>query len=238
MEDKDMFQDDDGCPEADNDNDGIADAADKCPLDAEDRDRFQDDDGCPDTDNDGDGLADKQDKCPLAAEDKDGFQDQDGCPEPDNDKDGIVDGADKCPLEAEVINGLTDDDGCPDKGDSFVILNPDRLELLESVQFNGTKIAKASTNVLGQIGATLRAHPEILRIRITAHVQPTRDAAADLKLSEARAKAVRDWLVDWGLDPLRVQSSGFGGKQPLVPPTTKGAAQINDRLEIIILEKK
>jgi outer membrane protein OmpA-like peptidoglycan-associated protein len=64
-EDKDGFEDDDGCPETDNDKDGIADTADKCPSDPEDKDGFEDDDGCPETDNDKDGIADADDKCPL-----------------------------------------------------------------------------------------------------------------------------------------------------------------------------
>ncbi|CAN5639386.1 hypothetical protein BH11MYX1_BH11MYX1_19480 [soil metagenome] len=98
-EDKDMFQDDDGCPDLDNDGDGIPDDKDKCPLDPEDRDGFQDDDGCPDLDNDGDGIPDRNDRCPSEAEDKDGFQDLDGCPDLDNDGDGIPDAKDKCPLE-------------------------------------------------------------------------------------------------------------------------------------------
>jgi len=239
QEDKDLFKDDDGCPETDNDGDGFADAQDKCPLDAEDKDRFEDEDGCPDKDNDGDGIADTKDRCPTAAEDKDKFQDNDGCPEADNDKDGIVDSIDKCPIEPEVINGTTDDDGCPDKGNSLVVLSPDRLELLEAVIFKKDKVdTKESANVLGQVGAHLRAHPEILRVRLGVHVQPTKDTAADQKLSEARAKAVREYLVDFGIDPLRLQASGFGGKQPLVPPTTKGAQQINDRLEMVVLERK
>src|SRR5690606_4933284 len=57
-EDKDLFDDDDGCPDPDNDGDGFIDSNDKCPLDAEDKDGFEDDDGCPDKDNDGDGIAD------------------------------------------------------------------------------------------------------------------------------------------------------------------------------------
>jgi hypothetical protein len=47
-EDKDGFQDDDGCIDPDNDGDGIADAQDRCPTQAEDKDGFQDDDGCRD----------------------------------------------------------------------------------------------------------------------------------------------------------------------------------------------
>jgi len=47
-EDKDGFQDEDGCPDPDNDGDGIPDAVDKCPNEPEDKDGFQDEDGCPD----------------------------------------------------------------------------------------------------------------------------------------------------------------------------------------------
>jgi outer membrane protein OmpA-like peptidoglycan-associated protein len=47
-EDKDGFQDDDGCPESDNDADGIPDAKDACPLVAETINGVKDDDGCPD----------------------------------------------------------------------------------------------------------------------------------------------------------------------------------------------
>jgi OmpA-OmpF porin, OOP family len=47
-EDKDGFQDEDGCPDPDNDNDGVPDAQDKCPLEPETKNGYQDDDGCPD----------------------------------------------------------------------------------------------------------------------------------------------------------------------------------------------
>ena len=80
-EDKDGFQDDDGCPDFDNDNDGIQDSKDKCPNEAEDKDGYQDEDGCPDPDNDGDGIPDARDKCPDQAETVNGFQDDDGCPD-------------------------------------------------------------------------------------------------------------------------------------------------------------
>ena len=237
-EDKDMFDDADGCPDPDNDNDGIPDAHDKCPLDAEDRDGFQDDDGCPDKDNDNDGISDGQDKCPNQAEDKDGFQDLDGCPELDNDGDGIPDAQDKCPNEPETINGNQDDDGCPDTGDALVVLSADRLELLEVVAFNGTKLTKSSAKVLGQVGAMLRAHSEVLRVRITLHVQPTTNPDRDQAITENRAAAVRDWLVTYGIAPARLEMRGFGGTKPLVSADQRGASAINERLELIILERK
>src|SRR5690606_33985791 len=65
VEDKDGFEDDDGCPDSDNDGDGIPDARDACPTVAEDKDGFEGDDGCPEFDNDGDGILEPHDKCPL-----------------------------------------------------------------------------------------------------------------------------------------------------------------------------
>jgi outer membrane protein OmpA-like peptidoglycan-associated protein len=47
-EDRDGFEDDDGCPDPDNDKDGIPDVRDKCPNDPETFNGYQDDDGCPD----------------------------------------------------------------------------------------------------------------------------------------------------------------------------------------------
>jgi len=70
------FQDQDGCPDLDNDQDGIPDAVDKCPNDPEDKDGFEDEDGCPDLDNDQDGIPDKTDQCPNEP----GTPEENGCP--------------------------------------------------------------------------------------------------------------------------------------------------------------
>ncbi len=135
-EDRDGFEDEDGCPELDNDKDGIPDKSDRCPDEPEDKDGFQDDDGCPEPDTDGDGIKDAVDKCPDQAEDLNGYQDDDGCPEGgapvvtkkcadgstpkpgqtcDVDHDGIEDELDACPLAAEDMDGIADEDGCPEK---------------------------------------------------------------------------------------------------------------------------
>ena len=80
-EDKDGFEDEDGCPESDNDKDGIPDASDKCPLKPETMNGIDDEDGCPEEDTDGDGFFGTRDKCPDAPETKNGFEDTDGCPD-------------------------------------------------------------------------------------------------------------------------------------------------------------
>lgn len=124
-EDKDQFQDEDGCPEPDNDLDALVDSVDLCPFDAEDKDNYKDADGCPEPDNDKDGVLDVQDRCPMDPEDVDKFQDIDGCPEPDNDRDGLLDARDKCPNDAEDKDRFQDEDGCPDPdNDGDGVLDP------------------------------------------------------------------------------------------------------------------
>ena len=98
----------------DTDHDGILDAHDACPTEAEDIDGHDDADGCPETDNDGDGIDDAHDRCPSEPEDMDGHDDTDGCPDVDTDGDGIQDGYDSCPTQPEDVDGDRDDDGCPD----------------------------------------------------------------------------------------------------------------------------
>jgi outer membrane protein OmpA-like peptidoglycan-associated protein len=76
-EDRDAFQNDDGCPDYDNDSDGVADEIDGCPDNPEDKDGFEDGDGCPDDDNDADRVPDSIDACPVDS----GTEINRGCPE-------------------------------------------------------------------------------------------------------------------------------------------------------------
>jgi len=139
-EDRDGFEDSDGCPEEDNDLDGILDPQDKCPVDAEDMDGFEDEDGCPDFDNDNDGVPDSLDKCLNQPEDKDNFKDDDGCPDFDNDGDAVPDSLDKCPIIPEDIDAFEDEDGCPDY-DNDNDGKPDSLDncIFEPEVYNGYK---------------------------------------------------------------------------------------------------
>jgi OOP family OmpA-OmpF porin len=111
-EDKDGFEDADGCPDWDNDDDGVGDADDKCPTEKEDANGFQDADGCPDPDADKDGVPDAEDKCPNEPGERRADPKTTGCP--DRDKDGILDSVDKCPDQPEDADGFQDADGCPD----------------------------------------------------------------------------------------------------------------------------
>jgi uncharacterized protein (TIGR03382 family) len=181
----------------DADHDGIPDDVDKCPNQPEDKDGFQDEDGCPDPDNDNDGIPDAQDKCPNVPEDKDGFEDADGCPDPDNDHDGIPDRFDRCPNEPETINGIDDDDGCPDQGVGLVSIDKDVIKVGETVALTpGGRVDPSSFNVLGQLGATLRAHTELIKIRVKGE----------------NARVVVDWLVQYGVAKERLEATTAPGE--------------------------
>lgn len=234
------IDDEDGCPEKDPDQDGLVGTADQCPTDPEDKDAFLDEDGCPDPDNDADGVADAADRCPREPEDKDSFQDDDGCPDPDNDGDGIPDSVDACPNEAETFNGREDDDGCPDKGVVLVVLTADKVEIKQQVNFptNKAKIKRSSYTLLATIAKILLLHPEITKVRIEGHTDSAGSDAKNLRLSQARADAVRRHLIEVnGIEAARLESVGRGETQPIADNTTKAGKAANRRSEFVIVER-
>jgi OmpA-OmpF porin, OOP family len=115
-EDRDGFQDADGCPDPDNDGDGILDIDDLCPNEPEDKDGFEDADGCPDPDNDHDHIPDVDDKCPDQPETYNNVQDEDGCPDR-----GVVATVDGGFVALQPIN--FEYDRAVIKPDSFYILD-------------------------------------------------------------------------------------------------------------------
>jgi len=240
-EDKDGFQDEDGCPDLDNDGDGIPDSADKCPNEPEDKDGFQDEDGCPDLDNDGDGIPDSTDKCPNEPEDKDGFQDEDGCPDDDNDGDGFADKVDKCPNDPETVNGFEDDDGCPDvRGTSGPEERADRIDLKgATIAFARGALTAPTKQLLSQVAALIKTRR--LAIRVEVHTAlGTRSTGAgqiaaqkrrDKALSQQRAKAIADYLASQGVSPQQLQAVGLGSDRPL--GSASPADPINERVDFI-----
>ncbi len=236
-EDKDGFQDEDGCPDPDNDEDGLADDEDKCPDVAEDLDGFEDEDGCPDVDNDEDGVADESDQCPLQAEDFDSFEDEDGCPEADNDQDGILDVDDLCPQEPEVFNDEKDEDGCPD--DVLAVLATEQIVILEKLYFSSGKasLLRRSFPVLLAVAAVLEANPGIRRVQIEGHTDDVGEPEYNLELSQKRADEVRARLVAQGVDEERLQSVGYGETRGVSDNQTPEGRARNRRVVFTILEQ-
>jgi outer membrane protein OmpA-like peptidoglycan-associated protein len=254
-EDDDGFEDDDGCPDPDNDGDAILDADDTCPKEAGPKENA----GCPWPDADNDGTLDKDDRCPsvpgVAAlggcpdQDGDGVTDlEDACPAlagpktpydgcPDTDGDGFTDDKDKCPTEAETVNNVDDDDGCPDQGKVLVSLQSDKIEILDKVFFDSGKatIQSKSFALLDQVVTVLRTHRELKKVRVEGHTDDAGPDDKNLALSQARADAVRAYLVERGIAAERLEAIGYGSTRPAAAGKGSKAREANRRVEFVIV---
>jgi outer membrane protein OmpA-like peptidoglycan-associated protein len=239
-EDKDGWQDDDGCPDLDNDKDGLNDNVDRCPDNAEDLDGFEDDDGCPDVDNDKDNIMDIADRCPNQPETANGYMDEDGCPDEapvdDTDGDGYKDDVDRCPYDAENFNGFEDEDGCPDKR---VIVENDFIRITERIYFDTgkTTIQDRSMSLIDEIAQTLVDNPHLKKVRVEGHTDSVGSETRNLKLSQGRARSVAKALSSRGIASDRLDAVGFGEIRPIETNKTKEGRQANRRVEFIIVEQ-
>ncbi|MFZ1528145.1 MAG: OmpA family protein [Ferruginibacter sp.] len=207
-----------GCP--DKDGDGITDADDKC-VDVAGIAKYQ---GCPIPDTDGDGINDEEDKCITVK----GVARYQGCPIPDTDGDGINDEEDKCPNKA----GVAENAGCP------VIAK----EVIEKINFaaknvffstGSYKLLPKSYKSLNEVAAILKSD-ESLMLDINGHTDAQGADDKNQTLSENRAKAVKDYLVSKGVAESRLFSAGFGETQPVADNTTAAGRAKNRRTEMTV----
>ncbi|HXI54927.1 MAG TPA: OmpA family protein, partial [Polyangia bacterium] len=158
------------------------------------------------------------------------------CPDPDNDKDGFLDAVDKCPDAAEIFNGFEDDDGCPDQGPALAVMTGSKIEITQQVNFatNKAVIQKSSFKLLATVAKIMTLHPELSKITVEGHTDNSGVAQKNMKLSQDRADAVRQHLVEVnGIEPARLESVGFGPNKPIASNATrKGRAQ-NRRVEFV-----
>ena len=229
MEDKDGFEDEDGCPEVDNDKDGILDNVDSCPNEAGPLETK----GCPD--RDGDGFGDPEDKCPDEA----GIDqlatnpERHGCPRPDTDEDGFFDDEDGCPKEPGVRNDADPSkNGCPKKF-KLIVIKKDKIEIKQQVQFDTGKasIKPISARLLAEVGEAINSS-NLSKVTVEGHTDNVGDDSFNMRLSQDRANSVRDWLVDKeGVDRAILEAVGFGEDVPIASNRTKAGRAQNRRVE-------
>lgn len=70
---------------------------------------------------------------------------------------------------------------------------------------------------------------------INGHTDNVGNAKANQKLSEARAKAVKDLLIEKGIDPANLTSKGFGATEPVKSNKKAKGRTENRRTEIVYL---
>jgi outer membrane protein OmpA-like peptidoglycan-associated protein len=208
-----------GCP--DSDGDGIADKDDACPTEA----GLAALKGCPDTD--GDGVADKDDKCPTVA----GPKDNAGCPYLDTDNDGVFDKDDACP----TVAGPASNKGCPEVSEEVMKTLNDYGKV---ILFDSGKATfkKGTFTVLESITSILNEYPNS-RFQVEGHTDSDGSNELNQTLSENRAAAVKNYLIEKGVSTDRLRSTGFGETKPMSSnKNAKGKAE-NRRVEISLIKE-
>lgn len=98
-----------------------------------------------------------------------------------------------------------------------------------------TKILASSQPALQQLYRILKDNPDI-RIRIVGHTDDVGREDYNQKLSIGRANSVKREMVNRGINPKRIETTGRGEKDPIVKNDTEAHRQMNRRVEIEILD--
>ena len=182
-------------------------------------------------DRDGDRIIDRDDYCPDVY-----GPGPRGCPQvciDDNDGDGLENPVDACPNDPETRNGFEDADGCPDE------VPPELSELagiMEGITFDTDKatIKSSSKNRLDNAVDVMKRYPDI-RVMITGHTDAQGGYRHNVDLSRRRADAVRDYMVEQGIDAKRIETRGVGPDEPISTNDTTEGRALNRRIEFTIL---
>ena len=89
-----------------------------------------------------------------------------------------------------------------------------------------------SNAVLEEVRKLAAAHPN-LKLRIEGHTDNAGAPAANRKLSEDRANAVRGWLVSHGVKAAQLSATGLGDTRPVADNGTEEGRAKNRRVELV-----
>ncbi|MEM1122687.1 MAG: OmpA family protein, partial [Bacteroidota bacterium] len=111
--------------------------------------------------------------------------------------------------------------------------------ILESVQFpfNSAVLTNTSFAQLNNVIRVMNEYPKV-KIEVNGHTDSRGDTAMNKVLSEGRAKAVRDYLIQNGIKTDRIlKAVGFGENDPIATNETDEGRQENRRSEVVIVER-
>lgn len=174
-------------------------------------------------DSDGDGVFDEADACrntPRGAS-----VDSRGC-ELDDDRDSVVNSRDNCPNTA--MNLAVDARGCP-----ITDTEEERIELLVNFDTNQAVVKPQFSEVIEDFAEFMQEYPETTAV-IEGHTDSDGAEAYNQDLSQRRATAVMNELVDEGVATSRLSAVGYGESRPVAPNTTAAGKEQNRRIEAVI----
>jgi outer membrane protein OmpA-like peptidoglycan-associated protein len=177
----------------------------------------------PAEDRDNDGIDDEHDACP----DQSGPFSLQGCP--DSDGDTVPDHKDQCPS----TTGSPKNNGCP-------ILSKTVLkvfdEALEGIVFESAKevIKPSSYKVLDKIVDIMNKNSDF-KLKISGHTDNQGNDRENLNLSDKRALATKQYLMDKGISADRLESIGYGETKPIADNKTAQGRAVNRRVEFKVV---
>lgn len=102
-------------------------------------------------------------------------------------------------------------------------------------EYNQATLKSESWAVVGQVAYMLEKHPEV-KLRIDGHTDSDGTAAYNLELSQRRADAVKNALVQEGVDSGRLTTMGYGETMPIESNETETGKAMNRRVEFLLIE--
>ncbi len=114
----------------------------------------------------------------------------------------------------------------------------DKPVVLKNIFFvtGRSDILPASEDELGALFTFLKANPSV-SVEISGHTDNQGNDKANLELSEARAKAVSQYLIGKGINRSRLSWKGFGSQRPVAGNNSEQGRQLNRRVEFRIVKK-
>jgi len=117
-------------------------------------------------------------------------------------------------------------------------LTGSQIDVLGDIEFDVDKATIRQTpqtlGILNTLANAGRVYPQITRLRVEGHTDSDGNEANNQNLSERRAQAVVQWLVDHGINPNRLVAVGCGSRDPLMPNDSQEHKQRNRRTEFDI----
>jgi outer membrane protein OmpA-like peptidoglycan-associated protein len=102
-------------------------------------------------------------------------------------------------------------------------------------EFDRADIKPESEVELLEVVRLLRAHPK-WKVEVQGHTDSVGTAMYNQQLSQRRAEAVRQFLIQRGIKAERIQARGYGSSRPIAPNTTEEGRALNRRTEILFIE--
>ena len=99
-----------------------------------------------------------------------------------------------------------------------------------------TRLTPESVQTVNDLVVILKAYPTAA-VQLEGHTDSTEDAAANKKLSQDRADAVKGLLVRGGIDASRLGTAGYGQEKPIASNATEDGKAKNRRLELVVAKK-